>query len=105
MKAVQVVTRTAEMLLVPASGVRAMLGSPAAAARHPASRELRSLLNDGFQVADVQRLRSPRSTTVTARRGGEEREIRSGDLAFAAYATRIAARWAASRRSELVVRD
>jgi|GEM_PF-3827241 len=86
MKPVRALRAAAEVLLAPASVARAALDSPQAAAEHPASRQLASLLDEGFEVVSCERRRSPRVTEVVVRRGETTRAVSSGDLAFAVFA-------------------
>lgn len=73
------------LMLLPLRVVRAVLVSPRTARHHPLSEELRSLLSDGWEVTRFDLDLEPLQVSVDLDRGGERRELRSGDLAFAAY--------------------
>jgi hypothetical protein len=64
------------LVVLPLRVVRALLLSPRTARRHPVSEELRSLLQDGWEVVRFD---------VDLERSGDRRELRSGELAFAVY--------------------
>ena len=73
------------LVLLPLRVVRALLVSPRTARRHPLSEELRSMLADGWEVVGFDVGLEPLHVSVDLERGGDRHELRSGDLAFAAY--------------------
>ena len=73
------------LVLLPLRVVRALLVSPRTARRHPVSEELRQLLQGGWEVARFDIDLEPLQVSVDLERSGDLRELRSGDLAFAAY--------------------
>ncbi len=74
------------LLLLPFRVVRAIMVSPRTASQHPLSEQLRTLLGDGWEVARFNVDLEPLWVSVDLERHGESRELRSGELAFAAYA-------------------
>lgn len=92
------------LVLLPVRVVRALLVSPRTARRHPLSEELRSLLDDGWEVAAFDVDLEPLRVAVDLERGGERRELRSGDLAFAAYSLQAVPR-ARARRTRDRIRE
>jgi hypothetical protein len=73
------------LVVLPLRVVRALLLSPRTARRHPVSEELRSLLQDGWEVVRFDVDLEPLHVSVDLERSGDRRELRSGELAFAVY--------------------
>jgi hypothetical protein len=73
------------LLFLPFRVARALLVSPRTARRHPLSQQLRSLLDDGWEVTRHDVDLEPLWVSVDLERDGDRRELRSGELAFAAY--------------------
>lgn len=80
------------LVLLPVRLVRAVLFSPRTARRHPLSEQLRSLIDDGWDVTRFDVDLEPLWVSVDLERDGERRELRSGELAFAAYAVQAVPR-------------
>src|SRR5688572_27533719 len=92
----------ASLLVLPVEVVRAALDSPRAAAEHPSSRELRRLLDDGYQVTGFRRGRPYDPIEVSLVRRDSTTRVTSTDLAFAAFAAHAVPR--AVARAERQVR-
>ena len=73
------------LVLLPLRVAKAVLVSPRTARRHPMSEQLRGLLDDGWKVTHYAVDLEPLWVSVDLEREGDHRELRSGELAFAAY--------------------
>lgn len=73
----------------------ALIESPQVASRDPASIELDQRRRDGWRLTEVHLAR--RHTTVHLERDGETDSVEGTTLAFAAYASRVAAGVASAR--------
>lgn len=76
------------LLLLPVSVVRVVLVGSLAAREHPQSQQLRRLLHDGWDVTRFDVDAAALRVSVDLERGGEGKELRSSEPAFAFYCLR-----------------
>lgn len=75
---------------IPATTTAAVLGSPGAAKADPQSQRLVQLRRQGWRPTELRLLRH--RTELCLERGGERCSVEGETLAFAAYASLVAAR-------------
>ena len=92
------------LVLLPVRVLRAILFSPRTARRHPMSEQLRALLDEGWVVARFAVDLEPLWVSVDLERDDDERELRSGELAFAVYSLQAVPR-AQVRASRARIRE